>query len=159
MPVGPPIAFLGTADPAMATCLVEADISRMRERKCPQRVSGALPIRKEHPEMVGESIVQGFLIGQHREAPRQLHQKGSRPTSAPSLISDFAIAIRIGRPFASSSPRKSFIASAWTDESFLSCVSSPPRRAALAVSPSSPNHRGHDPPPLRAAVAWRESAS
>ena len=33
-----------------------------RERKCPQRVSGALPIRKEHPEMVGESIVQEFLI-------------------------------------------------------------------------------------------------
>src|ERR1035437_7946077 len=28
VPVGPPIAFLGTADPAMATCLVEADISR-----------------------------------------------------------------------------------------------------------------------------------
>jgi|ERR1019366_2683760 hypothetical protein len=33
-----------------------------RERQCPQRVSGALPIRREHPEMVGESIVQGFLI-------------------------------------------------------------------------------------------------
>ena len=33
-----------------------------RERKCPQRVSGALPIRREHPAMVGESIVQGFLI-------------------------------------------------------------------------------------------------
>src|ERR1035437_3663612 len=68
VPVGPPIAFLGTADPAMATCLVEADISRMRERKCPQRVSGALPIRKdhpdrkEHPEMVGESIVQILLF-------------------------------------------------------------------------------------------------
>src|SRR5450759_1174102 len=33
-----------------------------RERQCPQRVSGALPIRREHPEMVGESIVQGLLI-------------------------------------------------------------------------------------------------
>ena len=33
-----------------------------RERQCPQRVSGALPIRREHPQMVGESIVQGFLI-------------------------------------------------------------------------------------------------
>src|ERR1039457_7073231 len=46
----------------MATCLVEADISRMRERKCPQRVSGALPIRKEHAEIVGESIVQILLF-------------------------------------------------------------------------------------------------
>ena len=33
-----------------------------RERQCPQQVSGALPIRREHPEVVGESIVQGFLI-------------------------------------------------------------------------------------------------
>ena len=33
-----------------------------RERQCPQRVSGALPIGREPPGMVGESIVQGFLI-------------------------------------------------------------------------------------------------
>ena len=33
-----------------------------RERQCPQRVSGALPIRREHPEMVGESIVQILLF-------------------------------------------------------------------------------------------------
>lgn len=119
--------------------------------------------RGRHPRKLNVWRLPGPLVARwgFRASNRISKRYGVREDLCPyrSGEGDFAIAIRIGRPFASSSPRKSFIASAWTDEAFLSCVSSPPRRAALAISPSSPNHRGHDPPPLRAAVAWRESAS
>jgi hypothetical protein len=61
-----PPTWPGRAWPSWPPSFQQAPGSRRkpghRERQCPQRVSGALPIRREHPEMVGESIVQGFLI-------------------------------------------------------------------------------------------------
>jgi hypothetical protein len=53
------LAVLAAVLPASPRIPEEA---RAQRTECPQRVSGALPIRREHPEMVGESIVQGFLI-------------------------------------------------------------------------------------------------